>query len=518
MHLLSTVRIAVIGLCLSLAGGAVTNGQLVLTGGGLSLVEEGGMIDLNNLASPTAKAVPFALDVVPGGPSIDNLTDGVFGTSSVWLGNGAASGSGPFVGLTLPEATEIRSFAFGRDNAGSAVDRAQGVYRLEFTNVPSPSAATPDTAWLPIGTLEYRSPGGDSLFTDMALRHRYNFDSVLATGIRLMVPRTGPATGTAIDELELYAEAIAPKPPLPTLDINASAGYLVTWQGDQGQFSSPLPGAGPPTNLASANQSFAFGSTDLSHVVGPMHRISNVNDGLYGNIHSWAPDLLPVDPAPFIALDFEGTISLTHLAWSRDNGLDDASGGDSPCVFGGCTDRALGTYTLQVTQRPNPGTYTPETGDSTTGWATIAEVDYLRSNEDFKAWLRHTFDVAATNGQPVLATGLRVKVSDARMTLDELEVYGSRLNTLVRGDVTLDGKVDLNDFGVLKSNFGFDGGRQQGDLDSDGDIDLSDFGVLKEGFRVRGSVSVPEPSTSVLAIVGMSVMLALVLYRQRGGK
>ena len=84
MHFQGAQRVAVISLSLVVAGASAAAGQLVLSGGGLSLVEEGGTFGLDNLASPKANAVPFALDVVPGGPSIANLTDGVFGTSSVW--------------------------------------------------------------------------------------------------------------------------------------------------------------------------------------------------------------------------------------------------------------------------------------------------------------------------------------------------------------------------------------------------------------------------------------------------
>ena len=51
------------------------------------------------------------------------------------------------------------------------------------------------------------------------------------------------------------------------------------------------------------------------------------------------------------------------------------------------------------------------------------------------------------------------------------------------GDIDGDGDVDLDDFVILKKNFGAaDATRAQGDLDTDGDVDLDDFVILKANF------------------------------------
>ncbi len=51
------------------------------------------------------------------------------------------------------------------------------------------------------------------------------------------------------------------------------------------------------------------------------------------------------------------------------------------------------------------------------------------------------------------------------------------------GDANLDGRIDLNDFSLLKANFGMNGTTWgQGDFDGDGDVDLEDFTALKDGF------------------------------------
>jgi len=51
------------------------------------------------------------------------------------------------------------------------------------------------------------------------------------------------------------------------------------------------------------------------------------------------------------------------------------------------------------------------------------------------------------------------------------------------GDADGDGDVDLDDFVILKANFGSDTAtRSDGDFDADGDVDLDDFTILKVNF------------------------------------
>ncbi|MFO0899491.1 MAG: PEP-CTERM sorting domain-containing protein [Pirellulales bacterium] len=81
------------------------------------------------------------------------------------------------------------------------------------------------------------------------------------------------------------------------------------------------------------------------------------------------------------------------------------------------------------------------------------------------------------------------------------------------GDANLDGKIDLNDFGLLKSNFGSGQRLSQGNMNGDGTIDLNDFGILKANFgRSDGpklselgaqAAPVPEPPTGALLALGM---------------
>ena len=54
------------------------------------------------------------------------------------------------------------------------------------------------------------------------------------------------------------------------------------------------------------------------------------------------------------------------------------------------------------------------------------------------------------------------------------------------GDIDLDGDVDLDDFVILKLNFGTGTTWGTGDLDGDGDVDLDDFVILKLNFGSTG--------------------------------
>jgi hypothetical protein len=80
------------------------------------------------------------------------------------------------------------------------------------------------------------------------------------------------------------------------------------------------------------------------------------------------------------------------------------------------------------------------------------------------------------------------------------------------GDANSDGKVDLTDFGILKSNFGTGTSLAQGDFNGDSKIDLTDFGILKDNFGKTGSTAVPEPTTWSLLSLGL---LGLALRARR---
>jgi hypothetical protein len=95
------------------------------------------------------------------------------------------------------------------------------------------------------------------------------------------------------------------------------------------------------------------------------------------------------------------------------------------------------------------------------------------------------------------------------------QASSTRLVGPVPGDANSDGKVDLTDFGILKSNFGTGTTMPEGDFDFDKKVDLTDFGILKENFGKGGAAAVPEPSGATLLALGGLAACALGIRRRR---
>ena len=370
----------------------------------LVLVEESGDFAPDNLAPA---GIAFALDLINTGQfrpthDIPNLNDGIYGNANSWIGNSLDS----FCGINLG-ATEmtISSIAFGRDNTGTVGDRNQGIYTLQFTRMPNPDENTTDTGdantgWNTIDTLNYGAPVAGTNYQSPHLRHRYNFDPVSATGVRIIVSGNGLGSGTCIDEIELYASpGEVQEPPLP-MELAPTAGYEITWDGSDGDFFD----SAVPDNLAQGGT--AFGSSEYGAGV---HLITNVNDGVYGNSNSWLANFPAGDPNPYIGVDLGGQFTIDSIAFGRDN-------------TGTFSDRSNGLYTLQITTATDPAT--------ADDWTTIGTINYTSSLS-----LRHQYDI---NGS-VIATGLRVLVSDPNICIDELEIYGQVLAVpLVVTDIVYD--------------------------------------------------------------------------------
>ncbi|MHC5112455.1 MAG: lamin tail domain-containing protein, partial [Planctomycetota bacterium] len=321
---------------------------------------------------------------------------------------------------------------------GICADRSLGLYRLQYTAVPNPDETTPEANWIEIGTLDYQSPGGDN-FGFPHRRHRYNFDPVMATGIRIIVPATGLNGGTAIDEIELYDLPLKPPPPAGVLAIDQEPGFTIHWNGNDGDNfdpTSPPGGAIVPDNAALAtNGAVSFSSSDLGPELGiGFHVVANLNDGFYGNSNSWiGGDANPFAPVAFAGVAFNNSVPIKRIAWGRDNGngqFDDSESGTDACG-GQCDDRSTGTYRLQYTTVASPDEGTADTGDAATGWATIGSLGYNSSQDTmpgggFTSYLRHEYDVRLDAG-PINATGIRIVVPSTGLGggtgIDEIEVY-----------------------------------------------------------------------------------------------
>lgn len=78
----------------------------------------------------------------------------------------------------------------------------------------------------------------------------------------------------------------------------------------------------------------------------------------------------------------------------------------------------------------------------------------------------------------------RYRVETAPPENDWLGEYALSAELILPGDVNRDGRVDLEDFGVLKANFGLPGDAASGDVNRDGQVALDDFALLKANFNL----------------------------------
>ena len=347
-----------------------------------------------------------------------NVVDGYYGNSSSWTATRADAD--PWLALGWEEELLISRIAWSRDNGdsegeGQLKDRAVGVYTLQFTRTADPDEETEETddpgdGWVTFGSVEYKAGTENATFTSY-LHHQFEIrqgnDPITATGFRVKVSNAG----ICIDEIEING------PPAESqsdfVDIQATEGFLVSWTQTNGDwFVEESPAPAHNNAALSSNGSVAFGSSELG--LGT-HLVSAVNDGFYSNAKSWIA--AGNDTDPFIGVSFRKSIRVKAIAWGRANGDDT---GD--CCGGQIKDRWKGVYTLQVTQVDEPGLATGETGDATTGWLTIGTIEYKEETDDFIPYLRHEFQVGDIQGSPIPATAVRLKVSNASIAIDELEV------------------------------------------------------------------------------------------------
>lgn len=118
------------------------------------------------------------------------------------------------------------------------------------------------------------------------------------------------------------------------------------------------------------------------------------------------------------------------------------------------------------------------------------------------------FDSVVADGLPA-GFGIQTLVTGDGFFAEVISI----LPPVLAGDTNGDGVVNLVDFNYLKNTFGSD--DPFADFNKDGRVDLSDFAILKENFGASTAASVPEPSTTVLLIVGS--MAGILLPRRRVG-
>ncbi len=385
--------------------------------GSFSIVEEGGAIGAGNLGTG---GTAFAKDVIGGGlpptHTIPNINNGTFGNGSSWIGDSANSWVG--IGFGTPQA--LSGLAFGRDNTGTFNEfndaRILGNYIVEYTTDLNVLANPAGATWLTLGQTNYTGAVAGSLLTQPTLRHRYNFDAISATAVRIITPGSSFANGAAIDEIELFSTKLNIGGVTSGIVMTPQSGYTITWDGNDGENYS-ANGASVPVNIARASSGATpFTSSDLGPQLGiPYHRVINLNDGLYGNANSWIGG--DVGGPAFAGVNFDQLYEITSIAWGRDNGLDVANG---DCCGGTATDRWQGVYNIEVTTNG-------------TTWTSIGTVDLQALFDTAIGGLasgsfRHEFNISDGDGG-ILASGVRLVVPatglGAGTAIDELEVYGT---------------------------------------------------------------------------------------------
>ena len=105
---------------------------------------------------------------------------------------------------------------------------------------------------------------------------------------------------------------------------------------------------------------------------------------------------------------------------------------------------------------------------------------------------------------PFIATG-EAKRGPSLLELEVMKDMGWDIisQQFLPGDANGDDIVDLQDFAILKANFGTTGGWGEGNFNGDNLIDLQDFSILKAHFGEH----LPEPATLGLLLVGGLALL-----------
>jgi hypothetical protein len=151
-----------------------------------------------------------------------------------------------------------------------------------------------------------------------------------------------------------------------------------------------------------------------------------------------------------------------------------------------------------------------DSGEAGAGWDEANPRDVAISELNLESFFAFDYGTVISMGNIFDTAGTRDVVFEWVNSLGEV-----RLGTVEYGEIPVieptppadfngDGEVNLIDFNTLKDNFGLmPATKAQGDANGDGNIDLVDFNILKDSFGQGGSASVPEPSSLLLAALGL---------------
>jgi hypothetical protein len=100
--------------------------------------------------------------------------------------------------------------------------------------------------------------------------------------------------------------------------------------------------------------------------------------------------------------------------------------------------------------------------------------------------------------------------SDSSIDPEDHSLWVTSLKKTSFGDADFDNDVDFPDFVALANGFGNVGGWGEGDFDGSGDVQFPDFVLLADNFgnsSDSAAASVPEPSTALLLLLGLTCLL-----------
>jgi len=138
-------------------------------------------------------------------------------------------------------------------------------------------------------------------------------------------------------------------------------------------------------------------------------------------------------------------------------------------------------------------------------------------------WLTAEFDLAGMDPEVYFAIAFdteSVTGIDLAVTLDNLRTFGAVIDPATLGDTNRDGVIDDADYDNLVAQFGDAPGIASADFNDDGRVDLEDFAIMRAnfGYGVESSpaaapgAATPEPSTMVIMFAGVA---GLLLRRRR---
>ncbi|MEX2188756.1 MAG: dockerin type I domain-containing protein [Pirellulales bacterium] len=131
---------------------------------------------------------------------------------------------------------------------------------------------------------------------------------------------------------------------------------------------------------------------------------------------------------------------------------------------------------------------------------------------------------------PAFYSGFVAQYNTAATTPTTIDAYFDNMSstTLRPGDVNLDGTVNRADAAILARNFGMSAGAtwDDGDLDGNGRVDLADMAQVQRRLTTgpviigppvdvaANAAAVPEPSSAILATLGVAAGCGLVRRRR----